>query len=143
MNHELRDPELRGESIDAVQLPSGEPDPNRTIERLKVATRESAQELVRRKVGVPVGGDISGIRTSGEDKSQRLSHGVVEIVRPDGESAQREREGCHEARSGSGRSPPIRTLSAKQAELLNGSLDRENRRGSMSLRTTSTGGATP
>ena len=60
-----RDPELRGEPVDAAQLPAGKPDPNRPIERLQVTTgnRHGSLRLVWRKVGVPIGRDVGGIRS--------------------------------------------------------------------------------
>ncbi len=120
-----RDPELRGEPVDAAQLPTGEPDPDRPIKRLQVATgnRHGSLRLVGRKVGVPVGRDVAGIRTSGEDQRQRLGHSV-EIVRAD-------RKGASMSVKDIAKSVGFRPLTSdpnaltEHRELGNGILDRE------------------
>ena len=81
-----RDPELRGKVVDAAQLPAGQPDPDRPIERLQVTTgnRHKSLRLVWREVGVPIRRDVTSIRTCGQDHRKRLGHRVVKIVRADG-----------------------------------------------------------
>ena len=81
-----RDPELRGKPVDGTQLPAGQPDPDRPVERLQVATgnRHKSLRLVGREVGVPIPRDVTSIRTAGQDHRQRLGHRIVKIVRADG-----------------------------------------------------------
>ena len=131
-----RDPELRGEPVDAAQLPAGEPDPDRSIERLQVATgnRHGSLRLVWRKVGVPVVRDVGGIHTTGEHGGQGLGNSVIEIVRTDGKRASMSVEDIAES---VGVRPLTRNPNAltEDRELGDGILDRQERRRSWLRRT--------
>ena len=113
-----RDPELRGEPVDAAQLPAGKPDPNRPIERLQVTTgnRHGSLRLVGRKVGVPIVRDVGDIHTTGEHRGQGLGNSVIEIVRTDRKGASMSVEDITES-VGVSRSPAIRTPSPKTVSL--------------------------
>ena len=131
-----RDPELRGEPVDAAQLPAGKPDPNRPIERLQVTTgnRHGSLRLVGRKVGVPIVRDVGDIHTTGEHRGQGLGNSVIEIVRTDRKGASMSVEDITES---VGVRPLTRNPNAltEDRELGDSILDRKERRRSWLRRT--------
>ena len=109
---------------------------DRPIKRLQVATgnRHGSLRLVWRKVGVPIRRDVGGIHTAGEDRSQGLRHSVIKSSGPMGRVRAWAWSTSRRA-SASGCSPAIRTVVTKDGELLDGILDREERRRSWLRRT--------
>ena len=88
---QLADAILRQRNPERQRLPRswrrGEPDADRSIERLQVSTRDRHDylRLLGRKIRVPVEWDSAGVVTPRENQRERLGEGVLEVVGRDRE----------------------------------------------------------